>query len=177
MGTLAAYLFSLVVVLLPDVIPKAFFENDMPPLYFEAAAVIITLVLLGQVLELRARQQTGSAIRELLKLAPSTAHRINDDGEEDITLGAVENGDRSRVRPSEKIPVDGKVLSWSSSVDESMLTGEPMPVKKVEGDKVTGGTLNQTGAIVMQAIGVGGDTVLSGIVQMVADAQRSRAPI
>ncbi len=176
-GTLAAYLFSLVVVLLPGVIPKAFFENGMPPLYFEAAAVIITLVLLGQVLELRARQQTGGAIRELLKLAPETAHRIKDEGEEEIALDAVHKGDRLRVRPGEKIPVDGKVLSGSSSVDESMLTGEPMPVKKTEGDEITGGTLNQTGALVMEAIGVGGDTVLSRIVQMVADAQRSKAPI
>lgn len=176
-GTLAAYLFSLVVVLLPGVIPKAFFENGMPPLYFEAAAVIITLVLLGQVLELRARQQTGGAIRELLKLAPETAHRIKDEGEEEIALDAVHKGDHLRVRPGEKIPVDGKVLSGSSSVDESMLTGEPMPVKKTEGDDITGGTLNQTGALVMEAIGVGGDTVLSRIVQMVADAQRSKAPI
>ena len=176
-GTLAAYLFSLVVVLIPGVIPEAFFENGVPPLYFEAAAVIITLVLLGQVLELRARQQTGGAIRELMKLAPDTAHRITDDGDEDVSLDSVHKGDRLRVRPGEKVPVDGKVLSGSSSVDESMLTGEPMPVKKVEGDEITGGTLNQTGALVMEAVGVGGDTVLNRIVQMVADAQRSRAPI
>ncbi|MEO8268254.1 MAG: heavy metal translocating P-type ATPase [Aureliella sp.] len=176
-GTLAAYLFSLVVVLVPGVIPEAFFENGVPPLYFEAAAVIITLVLLGQVLELRARQQTGGAIRELMQLAPETAHRISDDGEEEVSLDAVLKGDRLRVRPGEKVPVDGRVLSGSSSVDESMLTGEPMPVKKSEGDDVTGGTLNQTGALVMEAVGVGGDTVLSRIVQMVADAQRSRAPI
>lgn len=176
-GTLAAYLFSLVVVLLPGVIPEAFFENGAPPLYFEAAAVIITLVLLGQVLELRARQQTGGAIRELMKLAPDTAHRITDDGEEDVSLDSVHKGDQLRVRPGEKVPVDGKVLSGSSSVDESMLTGEPMPVKKVEGDEITGGTLNQTGALVMEAVGVGGDTVLNRIVQMVAEAQRSRAPI
>ena len=176
-GTLAAYLFSLVVVLLPGVIPRAFFENGVPPLYFEAAAVIITLVLLGQVLELRARQQTGGAIRELMKLAPDTAHRIGDSGEEDVPLDSVHKGDRLRVRPGEKVPVDGKVLSGSSSVDESMLTGEPMPVKKMEGDEVTGGTLNQTGALVMEAVGVGGNTVLNRIVQMVAEAQRSRAPI
>lgn len=176
-GTMAAYLFSLVVVLLPSVIPEAFFENGVPPLYFEAAAVIITLVLLGQVLELRARQQTGGAIRELMQLAPDTAHRITDDGEEDVSLDSVHTGDRLRVRPGEKVPVDGKVLSGSSSVDESMLTGEPMPVKKVEGDEITGGTLNQTGALVMEAVGVGGDTVLNRIVQMVAEAQRSRAPI
>ena len=145
-GTLAAYLFSLVVVLLPGAIPEAFFENGVPPLYFEAAAVIITLVLLGQVLELRARQQTGGAIRELMELAPETAHRLTDDGEEDVSLDAVHKGDRLRVRPGEKVPVDGRVLSGSSSVDESMLTGEPIPVSKSDGDEVTGGTLNQTGA-------------------------------
>ncbi len=176
-GTLAAYCFSLVVVLLPGVIPEAFYENGVVPLYFEAAAVIITLVLLGQVLELRARRQTGGAIRELMRLAPETATRISDDREEDVSLDAVQAGDRLRVRPGEKVPVDGRVISGSSSVDESMLTGEPIPVHKVEGDGVTGGTLNQTGALVMEAIGVGGDTVLSRIVQMVADAQRSRAPI
>lgn len=177
LGTVAAYLFSLVVVLMPSVIPEAFFEHGVAPLYFEAAAVIITLVLLGQVLELRARQQTGGAIRELMQLAPELAHRITDQGEEDVSLKSVHKGDRLRVRPGEKVPVDGRVLSGSSSVDESMLTGEPIPVHKVEGDEITGGTLNQTGALVMEAIGVGGDTVLNRIVQMVADAQRSRAPI
>ena len=176
-GTLAAFLFSLFVVLFPAVVPEAFFENGKPPLYFEAAAVIITLVLLGQVLELRARQQTSGAIRELMQLAPDTAHRITDDGEEEVALGDVKKGDRLRVRPGEKVPVDGTVLSGSSSVDESMLTGEPIPVKKTEGDEITGGTLNQTGALVMEAVGVGGDTVLHRIVQMVAEAQRSRAPI
>ena len=176
-GTLAAFLFSLFVVLFPEMIPEAFFENGKPPLYFEAAAVIITLVLLGQVLELRARQQTGGAIRELMQLAPETAHRITDDGEEEVALGDVHTGDRLRVRPGEKVPVDGRVVSGSSSVDESMLTGEPIPVKKTEGDEITGGTLNQTGALVMEAVGVGGDTVLHRIVQMVAEAQRSRAPI
>lgn len=176
-GTLAAYLFSVVVVLLPGTIPAAFFEGGMPPLYFEAAAVIITLVLLGQVLELRARNQTGGAIRELLKLAPETARRVTDGGEQEVALNEVQLGDHLRVRPGEKVPVDGKVVSGTSSVDESMLTGEPMPIKKVVGDNVTGGTLNQTGALIMEAIGVGGDTVLSRIVQMVAVAQRSRAPI
>ena len=176
-GTLAAFLFSLFVVLFPAMIPEAFFENGKPPLYFEAAAVIITLVLLGQVLELRARQQTGGAIRELMQLAPETAYRITDDGEEEVALGDVKQGDRLRVRPGEKIPVDGTVLDGSSSVDESMLTGEPIPVLKSEGDEITGGTLNQTGALVMKAVGVGGDTVLHRIVQMVAEAQRSRAPI
>ncbi|WP_390173878.1 heavy metal translocating P-type ATPase [Roseimaritima ulvae] len=176
-GTLAAYLFSLVVVLLPGVIPEAFYEDGVAPLYFEAAAVIVTLVLLGQVLELRARQQTGGAIRELMQLAPDTATRISDDGEQEVALNAVHKGDRLRVRPGEKIPVDGRVLSGSSNVDESMLTGEPIPVRKMEGDQITGGTLNQTGALVMEAVGVGGETVLNRIVQMVADAQRSRAPI
>lgn len=176
-GTLAAFVFSLFVVLFPTFIPQAFFENGKPPLYFEASAVIITLVLLGQVLELRARQQTGSAIRELMQLVPDTAHRITAEGEEEVALSAVHQGDRLRVRPGEKVPVDGRVVSGSSSVDESMLTGEPMPVKKSEGDEITGGTLNQTGALVMEAIGVGDDTVLQRIVQMVAAAQRSRAPI
>jgi len=176
-GTLAAYGFSLVVVLSPGMIPDAFYEHGAAPLYFEAAAVIITLVLLGQVLELRARQQTGGAIRELMQLAPETATRLTDDGDEVVSLDAVHKGDRLRVRPGEKVPVDGRVISGASNVDESMLTGEPMPVQKVEGDEITGGTLNQTGALVMEAIGVGGDTVLNRIVQMVADAQRSRAPI
>jgi Cu+-exporting ATPase len=124
-GTLAAFIFSLFVVLFPQLIPEAFFEDGNPPLYFEAAAVIITLVLLGQVLELRARQQTGGAIRELMQLAPDIAHRITDDNEEDVALDAVHQGDRLRVRPGEKVPVDGRVLSGSSRVDESMLTGEP----------------------------------------------------
>jgi Cu+-exporting ATPase len=129
------------------------------------------------VLELRARQQTGGAIRELMQLAPHIAHRITDDGEEEVQLDVVTKGDRLRVRPGEKVPVDGRVLSGSSSVDESMLTGEPLPVSKSEGDEVTGGTLNQTGALVIEAVGVGNDSVLSRIVQMVAEAQRSRAPI
>ncbi len=176
-GSLAAYFLSVVVVVFPGVIPRAFFEHGVPPLYFEASAVIITLVLLGQVLELRARQQTGSAIRELLQLAPETATRITDDGEQEVSLDDVKTGDHLRVRPGEKVPVDGRVLRGSSRVDESMLTGEPIPVQKNEGDTITGGTLNQTGALVMVAEGVGGDTVLSRIVQMVAEAQRSRAPI
>lgn len=176
-GTLAAYLFSVFVVLFPHLVPSAFMEDGHPPLYFEAAAVIITLVLLGQVLELRARRRTGGAIRELMKLAPETAHRITDDGEEDVSLKEIRKQDRLRIRPGEKVPVDGRVVDGSSSVDESMLTGEPVPVKKAEGDEVTGGTLNQTGALVIEATGVGEDTVLSRIVQMVADAQRSRAPI
>ena len=177
LGSLAAYFFSLVVVLLPDVVPEAFYEDGVPPLYFEAAAVIITLVLLGQVLELRARAQTGGAIRELMQLAPETAHRIVDGQEQDVELNQVNEGDHLRVRPGEKVPVDGRVLSGSSSVDESMLTGEPVAVKKTEGEAVTGGTINQSGSLVIEATSVGGDTVLSRIVQMVAEAQRSRAPI
>jgi Cu+-exporting ATPase len=176
-GSIAAYLFSVVVVLLPGSIPPAFFEHDAPPLYFEASAVIITLVLLGQVLELRARQQTGGAIRELMELAPDLAHRITDDGEEDVELQQVRIGDRLRIRPGEKVPVDGRVIDGESNVDESMLTGEPVPVQKADGDALTGGTMNQSGSLVMEATGVGGDTVLSRIVQMVAEAQRSRAPI
>lgn len=176
-GTVAAFFFSLIVVLFPQLIPAAFYEEGKPPLYFEASAVIITLVLMGQVLELRARQQTGGAIRELMQLAPDSAHRITDAGEEEVELSEVKQGDRLRVRPGEKVPVDGRVLSGSSRVDESMLTGEPIPVRKQEGDRVTGGTLNQNGALVIEAVGVGDETVLSRIVQMVAEAQRSRAPI
>lgn len=177
-GSLAAFLFSVVVVVSPGLIPEAFYENGVPPLYFEAAAVIITLVLLGQVLELRARQQTGGAIRELMNLAPEIAHRITQSGdEEDIPLAEVKHGDRLRIRPGEKVPVDSVVISGSSTVDESMLTGEPIPVDKSEADEVTGGTINQSGALEVEATSVGGETVLSRIVQMVADAQRSRAPI
>lgn len=164
-------------MIFPSWIPVPFYEDGHPPLYFEAAAVIITLVLFGQVLELRARQQTGGAIRELMKLAPEIAHRISPQGEDDVALNAVLKGDRLRVRPGEKMPVDGRVLSGLSSVDESMLTGEPNPVSKSEGDEVTGGTLNQTGALVVEAVSIGNESVLSRIVQMVADAQRSRAPI
>ena len=177
-GTLAAFLFSVVVVVAPGLIPEAFYEHGVPPLYFEAAAVIITLVLLGQVLELRARQQTGGAIRELMRLAPETAHRITSSGdEEEVALSEVKHGDQLRIRPGEKVPVDAVVISGSTTVDESMLTGEPIPVEKGEGDEVTGGTINQSGALVVEATSVGGETVLSRIVQMVADAQRSRAPI
>ncbi|QDU89225.1 Silver exporting P-type ATPase [Pirellulimonas nuda] len=177
LGTLTAYGFSLLAVVFPAVIPAAFYEAQRPPLYFEAAAVIITLVLLGQVLELRARKRTSGAIRELLELAPDTAHRVTDRGEEDVPLADVQAGDRLRVRPGEKTPVDGVVRQGRSSVDESMLTGEPIPVEKGEGDKVSAGTLNQTGALLMEAQQVGAQTVLSRIVEMVAAAQRSRAPI
>lgn len=176
-GSLAAYGFSLFVLFFPSAVPQAFQEEGTPPLYFEAAAVIITLVLLGQVLELRARQRTGGAIRELLQLAPETAHRIDTDGEKDVPLSEVKKGDHLRVRPGEKVPVDGTITGGRSSVDESMLTGEPVPVKKSPGDSVTGGTLNQSGSLEMEAVGVGNDTVLNRIVQMVAEAQRSQAPI
>lgn len=176
-GTMAAYLFSLVVVLFPQVIPHAFYENSDPPLYFEAAAVIITLVLLGQILEMRARQQTGGAIRELIQLAPETATLVGDDDDKEVSLAVVHKGNRLRVRPGGRIPVDGVVVSGSSSVDESMLTGEPIPVMKSIGDAVIGGTLNQTGSLVIEAVSVGSDSVLHQIVEMVANAQRSRAPI
>jgi P-type Cu+ transporter len=146
--------------------------------YFEAAAVITTLVLLGQVLELKAREQTGSAIRALLKLAPETAHRLKEDGsEEEVSLDQIQVGDLLRVRPGEKIPVDGELTEGKSNVDEAMVTGEPMPVAKEAGSKVIGATINQTGSFVMKALHVGSDTMLSRIVQMVSDAQRSRAPI
>ena len=175
-GTLAAFLFSLFVVLFPRLIPEAFFEDGKPPLYFEAAAVIITLVLLGQVLELRARQQTGGAIRELMQLAPEIAHRITDDGEEDVFRCSSQGRSAASASRRESAGRWTRV-SGSSRVDESMLTGEPLPVSKSEGDDMTGGTVNQTGALVMEAVGVGDESVLSRIVQMVAEAQRSRAPI
>ncbi len=176
-GTLTAFAFSLVAVLFPQLIPAAFYEHDRPPLYFEAAAVIITLVLLGQVLELRARKRTSGAIRELMQLAPDTAHRITDGREVDVPLDQVQVGDRLRVRPGEKMPVDGVVREGESNVDEAMLTGEPLPVEKHAGDKVSAGTLNQTGSLVIEAQEVGAGTVLGRIVDLVAAAQRSRAPI
>src|SRR6185437_11134472 len=148
------------------------------PLYFEAAAVIVTLVLVGQVLELRARALTGGAIRALLDLAPQTARLIRGDGgEADVPLAEIQHGDLLRVRPGEKIPVDGVVIEGGSTVDESMLTGEPLPVEKGPGDRVTGVTLNQTGGLVMRAERVGSDTLLARIIVLVAEAQRSRAPI
>ena len=176
-GTGAAYLYSLVAVLFPSLIPDAFRHQGTVHVYFEAAAVIITLVLLGQVLELRARRRTGAAIRELLSLAPPTARIVEDGQERDVSLDEVHRGDILRVRPGEKIPVDGKLTDGKSTVDEAMLTGEPMPVEKRKDDPVIGGTVNQTGSFLMVAEKVGGDTVLSRIVNMVADAQRSRAPI
>ncbi|MDR6758622.1 Cu+-exporting ATPase [Mycoplana sp. BE70] len=179
MGTGVAWLYSVVATISPGIFPATFrFAEGSVAVYFEAAAVITVLVLLGQVLELRAREQTGGAIRALLDLAPKTARRVNADGsEEDVGLDVVTVGDRLRVRPGEKVPVDGTLLEGRSSVDESMITGESMPVTKDAGSKLIGGTMNQTGAFLMEAGKVGRDTMLSQIIQMVADAQRSRAPI
>jgi Cu+-exporting ATPase len=178
LGVAVAYAFSLVAVLAPGVVPMTFRMGGAVPVYFEPAAVITTLVLLGQVLELRARSATSSAIRALLDLAPKTARVIADDGSEhDVQLAAVGVGARLRVRSGEKIPVDGVVLDGTSAVDESMVTGEPIPVEKAPGARVTGGTLNGTGGFVMRAERVGADTLLAQIVRMVGEAQRSRAPI
>lgn len=179
LGVAVAYGFSLVAVLAPGVFPPAFREgNGQVAVYFEAAAVIVVLVLLGQVLELRARGQTGAAIRALLNLTPKTARRIGPHGvEEDVPLTEVQVGDRLRVRPGEKIPVDGVVVEGHSAVDESMITGEPIPVEKDAGARVIGATVNGTGSMVVTAEKVGGETLLARIVQLVASAQRSRAPI
>jgi Cu+-exporting ATPase len=179
MGTGAAWIYSIVATVAPAIFPDAFRQADgSVAVYFEAAAVITVLVLLGQVLELRARESTSGAIRALLDLAPKTARRIRDDGtEEEVQLDDVHVGDRLRVRPGEKVPVDGEVLEGRSAVDESMVTGESMPVTKEVGSKAIGGTMNQSGALVIEARKVGRDTMLSQIVQLVAEAQRSRAPI
>ena len=179
LGVSVAYLYSIIATLFPELFPASFrdMEGEVP-VYFEAAAVIVTLVLLGQVLELKARSQTSAAIKALLGLAPKTARRIDNDGsEEDVPLDQVHTGDRLRVRPGEKVPVDGVVIEGSSFVDESMVTGEPIPVEKGPGDRVIGATINGTGAFVMQAERVGAETLLSQIVRMVSEAQRSRAPI
>ena len=178
-GVGTAYLYSVVATLFPGIFPHQFRgHGGTVPVYFEAAAVIVALVFLGQVLELRARERTGSAIRALLDLAPKTARRIGADGSEtDVPLEDVQSGDRLRIRPGESVPVDGLVVEGRSSVDESMITGEPVPVEKVEGDPLTGGTLNKNGSLIMRAEKVGKDTMLSQIVEMVAKAQRSRAPI
>jgi P-type Cu+ transporter len=179
LGVAVAYGFSIVATVAPGLFPDAFRgHGGQVDVYFEAAAVITTLVLLGQVLELKARSRTSGAIRELLELAPAIARRIRNDGsEEEVSLDDLTAGDRVRVRPGEKVPVDGVVEEGRSSVDESMITGEPLPVTKAEGDAVTGGTVNGTGSFVMRVSRVGEDTVLSQIVHMVAEAQRSRAPI
>lgn len=177
-GVGAAFVYSVVAALAPDIFPASFQAHGRVGVYFEAAAVIVSLTLLGQVLELRARSQTSAAIKSLLGLAPKTARRLRDDGaEEDVPLAHVHVGDRLRVRPGEKVPVDGTVLEGRSSLDESMLTGEPMPVEKQAGDKLIGATINGSGSLVMRAENVGAQTVLSQIVQMVAQAQRSRAPM
>lgn len=179
LGVGAAYLYSVVATLLPQVFPASFADHSgRVGVYYEAAAVIVTLVLLGQVLELRARSQTGAAIKALLGLAPKTARLLKDDGTEvDVALDYVQVGNRLRVRPGEKVPVDGLVLEGASSIDESMVTGEPIPVEKRAGDRVTGASINSTGSLVIRAERVGADTLLSQIVQMVSQAQRSRAPI
>ena len=179
MGVGAAYLFSLAAVLAPGIFPSGFRDaQGHVGVYFEAGAVIVVLVLLGQVMELGARERTGSAIRALLDLAPKTARVIRPDGSEaEMPLDEVKVGDRLRVRPGDKVPVDGEVVEGRSSIDESMITGEPVPVEKVAGDPVTGATINGTGSLVIEARRVGADTMLSRIVEMVANAQRSRAPI
>lgn len=179
LGTGAAYIYSVFATFAPGIFPAGFRGMDGSiSVYFEAATVIIVLVLLGQVLELRAREQTGGAIRALLKLAPKTAHRIKANGEdEEVALELVQVGDRLRVRPGDDVPVDGAVLEGKSSVDESMVTGEAMPVIKQPGDKLIGGTVNGTGSLIMRADKVGADTLLAQIVAMVSEAQRSRAPI
>lgn len=177
LGTGAAYLYSFVAVIFPWLIPENFQHHGTVEVYFEAAAVIITLVLLGQVLELRARRRTGAAIRELLSLAPPTARVVRDGQEREVPLEEVRRGDILRVRPGEKIAVDGKLREGKSAIDESMITGEPMPVEKSKDDPVIGGTVNTTGSFLMVAEKVGQDTVLAQIVSMVANAQRSRAPI
>ena len=179
LGVGVGYVFSLIAVVLPGVFPESFRDAEgNVAVYFEAAAVIVTLVLLGQVLELRARSQTGAAIKELLGLAPKTARRVDAEGQEqDVPLDQVQAGDRLRVRPGEKIPVDGVVLEGSSAIDESMITGEPIPVEKGPEDRVVGGTVNGTGSFLMRADRVGSETLLAQIVQMVSEAQRSRARI
>jgi Cu+-exporting ATPase len=175
LGILVAWTYSVTAILAPNAFPHM--PGMVPDVYFEAAAIITTLVLVGQVLELKARAQTGNAIRALLKLAPATAHRLRDDNEETIPLEEVQIGDLLRVRPGEKIPTDGEVSQGASYIDESMLTGESMPVVKQTGDKVTGATVNQAGSFVMQATRIGNDTLLAQIVARVGQAQRSRAPI
>src|SRR5437016_5044895 len=179
LGTGAAYLDSLAATFFPQFFPASFRDmHGAAPVYFEAAAVITTLVLLGQVLELRARQRTSGAIRALLNLAPQQAHMLGTDGtEKDVPLDQVKSGDRLRVRPGERVPVDGVIREGASAVDESMVTGEAMPVEKAAGDKVTGGTLNTSGSFVMEAERVGSETTLAQIVKLVSEAQRSRAPL
>ena len=179
MGTGVAWIYSVAATVRPDIFPDSFRgESGAVPVYFEAAAVIVTLVLLGQILELKARERTGGAIKALLGLAPKTAHRIDDNGDaQEIAIEDIQVGDHLRIRPGEKVPVDGVVSEGSSHIDESMVTGEPMPVEKQAGSKVIGATVNANGSIIIRAEKVGRDTMLAQIVKMVADAQRSRAPI
>ena len=178
MGTGVAWLFSVVATVVPGIFPESFRTDGTVDVYFEAASVITVLVLLGQVLELRAREQTSGAIRALLDLTPKAAHRVAADGTEvDVTLDLVQLGDRLRVRPGEKVPVDGIIVEGRSSLDEALVTGESMPVTKTTGDTVIGGTLNQTGSVLVRAEAIGRNTMLARIVAMVAEAQRSRAPI
>ncbi len=178
LGTAAAFIYSVVATLAPGAFPASLIVMGRVPVYFEAAAVIISLTLLGQLMELKARSQTSAAIKSLLRLAPTTARRINaDQTEEDVALTSVHVGDLLRVRPGEKVPVDGAVIEGASAVDESMLTGEPIPVSKESGDKVIGATLNTSGALVMRSERVGSQTVLASIVQLVMQAQRSKAPM
>ena len=176
-GVGAAYVFSAVAVIAPGIFPESFRRHGEVDLYFEAAAVITTLVLLGQLIEAKARSRTGQAIKALLGLAAKTAHRVRDGQEEEIQVDAIQKGDLLRVRPGEKVPIDGVIVEGQSNIDESMITGEPMPVSKGAGDKVVGATVNQTGSFLMRAERIGSETLLAQIVQMVAEAQRSRAPI
>src|SRR5690606_28424142 len=177
-GVIASYGYSVVATVAPGAFPASFRDHGVVGVYFEAAAMIVSLTLLGQLLALQARSRTSAAIRELLELAPKTARRLRDDGgEEDVELADIRAGDRLRVRPGEKVPVDGVLVEGRSSVDESMLTGEPVPVEKSVEDRLIGATLNGTGALVMRAERTGSDGVLSQIVQLVAQAQRSRAPM
>src|SRR6266576_4646363 len=176
-GVGAAYFYSVVAVLGPGIFPPSFRRPGEVDLYFEAAAVITTLVLLGQLIEAKARSRTGQAIKALLGLAAKTAHRVRDGREEEISVDAIQKGDLLRVRPGEKVPVDGAIVEGQSNIDESMITGEPMPVSKGAGEKGVGATVNQTGSFVMRAERIGSETLLAQIVQMVAEAQRSQAPI
>ena len=176
-GVGAAYFYSSVAVIVPGIFPASFRRHGEVDLYFEAAAVITTLILLGQLIEAKARSRTGHAIKALLGLAAKTAHRVRDGQEEEIAVDEIQKGDVLRVRPGEKVPIDGVILDGKSNIDESMITGEPMPVAKEAGEKVIGATVNQTGSFLMRAERIGSETVLAQIVQMVADAQRSRAPI
>src|SRR5438034_9735886 len=176
-GVGAAYFYSVVAVIAPGIFPESFRRHGEVDLYFEAAAVITTLVLLGQLIEAKARSRTGQAIKALLGLAAKTAHRVRDGREEGIPVDAIQKGDLLRVRPGEKVPIDGVIIEGKSNIDESMITGEPMPVGKGPDDKVIGATLNQTGSFLMRAERIGSETLLAQIVQMVAEAQRTRAPI